>query len=181
MTYYSAKELAASFRTVRNNTITIAEEIDEKNYGYRATPETRSVAETLVHIVNSTRIQSHIQGDLKLADLSGFDFFGFVGPLIADEKTPRSKAQIIALLKENLDSFGSWLESLTDPFLGEIVTYPPGMTPPTKSRFEMIMSAKEHEMHHRGQLMLMQRMLGLKPHLTRHMEAIIAQMAAGKQ
>ena len=29
------------------------------------------------------------------------------------------------------------------------------------------MSVKEHEMHHRGQLMLIERMLGIVPHLTR--------------
>ena len=44
---------------------------------------------------------------------------------------------------------------------------PPGADPATKSRFEMLLSPKEHEMHHRGQLMTMQRMIGLVPHLTR--------------
>jgi uncharacterized damage-inducible protein DinB len=29
------------------------------------------------------------------------------------------------------------------------------------------MSVKEHEMHHRGQLMLIERILGIIPHLTR--------------
>ena len=47
MTYYGAKELAASFRTVRKNTIQIAEEIPETKYEFRAAPDTRSVAQTL--------------------------------------------------------------------------------------------------------------------------------------
>jgi uncharacterized damage-inducible protein DinB len=34
----------------------------------------------------------------------------------------------------------------------------------------MIMAMKEHEMHHRGQLMLIERMLGITPHLTRQMQ-----------
>lgn len=46
--------------------------------------------------------------------------------------------------------------------------------PPSKSRFEMILGAKEHEMHHRGQLMLMERMIGMVPHLTREMQARFA-------
>jgi uncharacterized damage-inducible protein DinB len=33
------------------------------------------------------------------------------------------------------------------------------------SRFDMILSVKEHEMHHRGQLMLIERVLGITPHL----------------
>jgi uncharacterized damage-inducible protein DinB len=40
----------------------------------------------------------------------------------------------------------------------------------------MIMSAKEHEMHHRGQLMLIERILGIVPHLTRQMQERMAQM-----
>jgi uncharacterized damage-inducible protein DinB len=45
---------------------------------------------------------------------------------------------------------------------------------PTKTRFEMLLGAKEHEMHHRGQLMLIERMLGIVPHLTRHMQERMA-------
>jgi uncharacterized damage-inducible protein DinB len=57
----------------------------------------------------------------------------------------------------------------------------PGMQPPAKSRFEMLLGAKEHEMHHRGQLMLMQRMIGLVPHLTRQMQERAARMQAAQQ
>jgi uncharacterized damage-inducible protein DinB len=55
---------------------------------------------------------------------------------------------------------------------------PPGMTPPAKSRFEMILGVKEHEMHHRGQLMVMERMVDVVPHLTREFQARMAAMAA---
>jgi uncharacterized damage-inducible protein DinB len=44
----------------------------------------------------------------------------------------------------------------------------------------MLIAPKEHEMHHRGQLMLVERMLGIKPHLTRHMEERIAAMQAAQ-
>jgi len=37
-----------------------------------------------------------------------------------------------------------------------------------KSRFEMLLGTKEHEMHHRGQLMMIERLLGIVPHLTRN-------------
>jgi uncharacterized damage-inducible protein DinB len=42
----------------------------------------------------------------------------------------------------------------------------------------MLMSAKEHEMHHRGQLMTIERMIGQVPHLTRQMQERVAQMQA---
>jgi hypothetical protein len=50
MNYYGAKDLADGLRTVRKNTLIIAEEIPEDRYGFRAAPETRTVAQTLTHI-----------------------------------------------------------------------------------------------------------------------------------
>jgi uncharacterized damage-inducible protein DinB len=40
----------------------------------------------------------------------------------------------------------------------------------------MLLGVKEHEMHHRGQLMLIERMLGITPHLTREQQARMAAM-----
>ena len=178
MNYYSAKELAASFRTVRKNTITIAEEIGEDHYGFQAAPDARTVAQLLTHIALTTRLTQQIHGTEHLSTLEGFDFMGFFGKLMAEEQTPRGKKEIIALLVEGGELFAGWLESLSDELLGETVSFPAGMTPPSKSRFEMILGVKEHEMHHRAQLMMMERMLGMVPHLTRAMNARIAEMQA---
>ena len=180
MTYYGSKELAAAFRTVRKNTLAIAEDIPEEQYGYRATPETRTVAQTLVHIAVLTRVPQQIHFLDRRTSLEGFDFFGLMGKLIAEEQTPRSKAEIIALLRTEGEKFAAGLESCSEEFLGQTVTYPQGMQPPSKSRFEMLMSAKEHEMHHRGQLMVIERLLGKVPPLTREMQARIAAMQAAK-
>jgi uncharacterized damage-inducible protein DinB len=35
----------------------------------------------------------------------------------------------------------------------------------------MLLGVKEHEIHHRGQLMLIERLLGIVPHLTRRQQA----------
>jgi uncharacterized damage-inducible protein DinB len=180
MTYYGPKEMAASFRTVRGNTLKIAEEIPEDQYGFRVTPENRSVAETLVHIAIAPRLQHQIQIEERRNTLEGFDFFGTFGKLLADEKVPRSKSEILALLRSEGDKFATALEGLKEDFLGEIVQYPQGMTPPTKTRFEMLLSPKEHEMHHRAQLMVIERMLGITPHLTRQMQERIAEMQAAQ-
>ena len=97
---YGARQLADSMRAVRRNTMLIAEDIPEAELGFRATPVTRSVAETLVHI--------------------------------------------------------AWLGS-SDRLL-------PGGG--STSRFEMLMATKEHELQHRAQLTVLERMLGLVPRFT---------------
>ena len=180
MTYYGAKELSASFLTVRNNTIKIAEEIPEDQYGYRVTPECRSVAETLVHVAVGTRLGEQIHFKERRSSLAGFDFFAFMGNLAAEEKAPRTKSQIIELLRTEGEKFAKLLGGASEQLLGDTVEYPQGMMPPTKSRFEMLMSAKEHEMHHRGQLMVTERLLGITPHMTRQMEERIAAMKSAQ-
>jgi AraC-like DNA-binding protein len=61
MTFYGGKELAAGFRTVRKNTVIAASEIPEDRYGFRPIPETRTVAQQLVHIASAPRMQEQIQ------------------------------------------------------------------------------------------------------------------------
>ena len=180
MTYYGAKELADSFRTVRKNTILIAEDIPEEKYGYRAAPETRSVSELLVHLALVPGMQQLIHGKERRSTMEGFDFPKIFGEMSAKEKEIQSKAQVIDLLRKEGDRYASWLEGVTEESLGERVTFPPGMTPASKTRFEMILGTKEHEMHHRGQLMLIERQLGIVPHLTRDMQARMAAMTQAK-
>ena len=178
MTYYSAREMAAAFQTVRNNTIKIAEDIPEDKYSFQAASDSRTVAQTLVHIATATRFSTLAHGEQKLNTLEGFNFYSFMHPIMEEEKKRRSKAEIIQLLRTSGDQFTKFLEGLSDAVLGEQVAFPAGAQPPTKSRFEMLLSAKEHEMHHRAQLMVLQRMLGVVPHLTRDAQARMAAMQA---
>ena len=92
----------------------------------------------------------------------------------AEENRPRTKAETIAFLTSEGERFASYLEDLSDEFLSEAVTMPPGADPSSRTRMAMLMSAKEHEMHHRGQLMLLERMIGITPHLTREAQARMA-------
>jgi uncharacterized damage-inducible protein DinB len=171
LNFYGAKELAESFRTVRKNTITIAQELPEEKYGFRPAPNTRTVGELLAHISLAYNFQYQIHGQERRSSLEGFNFPSLMQRLVAEEKAQRSKDQIIEMLRNSGEKWAGWLDGLTDSFLGERVEMPAGATPSSKSRFEMILSVKEHEMHHRGQLMLIERMVGIVPHLTREMQA----------
>src|SRR5215470_3194892 len=130
MTYYGGKELAEAFRKVRKNTIQIAEDIPEDKYGFKPSPESRSIGQTLAHMATAT-------------------------------------------------TFAAMLESLKDDaFFGEVITFRPGAEPPSRTRFDLLLAAKEHEMHHRAQLMVMERMIGIVPHLTREAQARMARFQA---
>jgi uncharacterized damage-inducible protein DinB len=180
MNCYGAKDLAAAFRTVRKNTIIIAEEIGEENYGFRPSPNSRSVAETLIHIATVPQFAHHLHGTAHISDLSQVNFMEFVGPRMALEKKPHTKAEILTMLREEGDKFAGFLDTVTDELLAETVAMPPGMEPNHKIRFEMLLGPKEHEMHHRAQLMVIERILGMTPHLTRQTDARMAAMRAAK-
>jgi len=172
MSTYGAAQLAASFRTVRKNTIQIAEEIPEEKYSFEAAPGVRTVAQLLVHIAVSPRIWQAINAT-ELTNLEGFDFMSLFMANAAEEKTARTKAEVVELLKSEGEEFATFLSGLSDEFLAVEVGQPGGQ--PAKSRLEGVMGAKEHEMHHRGQMMLIERQLGITPHLTRIMQERFAQ------
>jgi uncharacterized damage-inducible protein DinB len=175
MSVYGGKELADAFRTVRKNTIQVAEDIPEEHYDHVAAKECRNVRRMLTHVAIATRIWEKVHKE-KLTTLVGFNFFGLMDEFNAEEAKPRTKTEIIALLRSEGDKFTAWLETASPEFLMEEVTEPDGKT--VKTRFERLLGAKEHEMHHRGQLMLIERQLGITPHLTRQFQERMAQMKA---
>jgi len=176
VTYYGAKHLAESFRTVRKNTLAIAEEIPENKYGFRATPEVMSIGEMLAHLAVSPMWQI----DVHTHKIPHLDFAMFAAGLQksqGEQQALQTKVQIIGALKENGEQFASFLEGLDEATLASTISFPPPVQPETKTRFEMLLGPKEHEMHHRAQLMLLQRMIGQVPHLTRRRQEMQAQAA----
>jgi uncharacterized damage-inducible protein DinB len=169
MNLYGSKQLVESMRTVRKNTILIAEDISEKEYSYRPTPESRSVAETLVHIALLSRFDHFLHKEKHLSSLEGFDFPALIRKSEIEERHPRSKSEIIDLLRTEGERWCQWVEGLPEALLSEQVRTPGGGS---KSRFEMLLGTKEHEMHHRAQLMVIERLLGIVPHLTRNRQRV---------
>jgi uncharacterized damage-inducible protein DinB len=108
------------------------------------------------------------------------NFQELIQKITAEQARPRSKAEIVALLEAEGEQFASYLAGLPESFLAETVTMMPGVEPPTRSRFEMLLSTKEHEMHHRAQLMVLERMIGIVPHLTREFQERMARMQAAQ-
>jgi uncharacterized damage-inducible protein DinB len=167
MSIYGGKDLAASFRTVRRNTIQIASDIPDDQYGFRPTPDTRSVAEELAHVAASTLwvVQAH---EVDQTTFITYDDFGSYMTRMADVAAAlTAKTDIINALIKNGEEFASFLERMTDDQLAQRVGFPPPIQPSSKTRFEMLLGTKEHEMHHRAKLMVIERLLGIVPHLTR--------------
>ena len=179
MSRYGPKEMAAAFRTVRKNTLQAATEIPEDKYDFVAAPELRSVRAMLTHIAFYPSLHEDLHRVKHVTTLQGYDFFGMMGKIGADEGKKRTKAEIITVLTSEGERFAAWLDGLTPAFLEETYTDPTGAI--SKTRMESLMSAKEHEMHHRAQLFLIERLIGITPHLTRARQEMVAARAAAAQ
>jgi uncharacterized damage-inducible protein DinB len=174
MSLYGIRQLADSFRTVRANTIQVAEEIPEANYHYRPSPASRSVAETLVHIAWLGGADRFMHEEKRLASFDGFDFAAFLATSEVEETRTRSKAEIIELLHTEGERWVQWVEQLPETFLFEQMRLPDGTS---ANRFEMLLGTKEHELQHRAQITVIQRLLGLVPHFTRNLPGTRARAA----
>jgi len=163
MNYYGSTEMAESWRTVRKNTLQVAEDIPADKYDFRAADGTMTVAEMLAHIAVAPGWAQQCHFVEHLDTVTVDDFGRWMGELGKASAALTTKEAIIEALTTGGESLATQLESMTEVQLAEEVGLPFG----TKTRFEMLLGTKEHEMHHRAQLFLVERMLGIVPHLTR--------------
>src|SRR5947199_7417133 len=152
MNYYGAKELAESFRTVRKNTIQIAEDIPEGKYSFKAANDVRSVEKLLTHIALAPGFGYQIHAVEKRTSLEGFNFPALMQQVMAEEAKPRTKAQVLELLRKEGEKWASFVAGVSEEFLGQVLTMPAGGTPPSRTRFDMIASVKERSEEHTSEL-----------------------------
>src|SRR5437762_8849384 len=112
MTYYGGTELANSFRTVRNNTIQIAQDIPEDKYDFKPSPDSRSVRQTLAHIATMTTFPTMLHGER--VPIEKIDFAEYMKKVGAEEAKLQTKAQIVGKQKDAGDAFVKLLEGLTE-------------------------------------------------------------------
>ena len=109
MINYTGKDLARSFRDVRGNTITIAEEIPAERYSFQAAPDMRSVGRLLAHIALAPRFQLTTHRN-RVADLTTINFAEVVASAATEEAKTRTKAEIVELLRTEGEAFASFLD-----------------------------------------------------------------------
>ncbi len=163
MQNYGATEMASSWRTVRMNTVRIAEDIPADQYGFHVTPDTMSAGQIFAHLATYTYWAEQVHFVEKKHAIEGPDFGKYLGTAAGMAAALTTKGSIVDALLAHGESFAMQLETMTDEQLDERVALPNAV----KTRFEMLLGIKEHEMHHRAQLMVMERLLGIVPHLTR--------------
>ena len=142
------KDLVATWQRAATEIIDVAEAMPEEKYGYKPTPEVATFRDQLVHLAGIT--QRFIDSAKGTKSESGHKAM--------------TKAEVIGLLKHNLQTGQEMLGSLSDAQLLEPVKFPFGDR--TVTRFTFWLGPLYQVRNHHGQLVVYLRMNGIVPPTT---------------
>jgi uncharacterized damage-inducible protein DinB len=143
------KELVATWQRAASDIIDVAEAMPEQKYEYKPTAEIATFRDQLVHVAGVAQRFIDTAKGTKTAE---------------HPHTAMSKAQVIALVKQTLQSGQESIASLTDAQLLEEVKFPFGNR--TVTRFTYWMGPLYQIRNHHGQLVVYLRMNGIVPPTT---------------
>ena len=157
----SAQTIIALWKDTRDGLINEVEKIPEDQFSFRATPETRSIAELLQHIVEAQKI---LVGETcrPESNLLRQSFPAHTAEYAPDVKNVTDKNGLLELLRTSMDECVERINGWSDK-LDDSMSRLDGKPVP-KSVF--LTFTVSHEMYHRGQLTVYERLLNIEPVLT---------------
>ncbi len=165
----SAEALIALWKECRLGLIKEVEKIPEDQFNFKATPETRSIAELLQHIIqsqcflvgetcrdNSNLMRQSFPDHLK-------EYAGGVTEISDKEGLLDRLRTTMDQMESNIRAFGDKLDETMVRFDGK-----------TTEKVAFLTFAMSHEMYHRGQLTVYERLLNIEPVLTGRLKKLFA-------
>ncbi|HEX2271270.1 MAG TPA: DinB family protein [Pyrinomonadaceae bacterium] len=170
----SAETIIGMWKDVRNGLIAEVEKIPEDQFSFRATPETRSIAEVLHHIIE---VQKILVGETCREDsnIRRQSFADHTKEYASGVRDAAGKQAIIDVLRRSLEEAEPCIRSYAEK-LDDTTTSLDGRT---TTKGAVLTFAISHEMYHRGQLTVYERLLNIEPVLTGRLKKLFA--ASGSQ
>jgi uncharacterized damage-inducible protein DinB len=165
----SAETIIGLWKDTRSGLIQEVEKIPEDQFSFRATPETRSITEILQHIIQAQKI---LVGETCRTDTNFMrqSFGAHAEEYAAGVKDVVDKNGLLELLRSSMDEAEACMGANGDKF-NETMRRLDGQ-PTSKSAF--LTFAVSHEMYHRGQLTIFERLLNIEPVLTERTKKLFA-------
>ena len=169
----SVESLIVTWKEVRNGFIAEAEQIPADQFSFRATPETRTVAELLQHIIET---QAVLTGEACRAEpnLMRQPFADHIKEYAPEVSATTDKDGLLALMRSSFEAGAATIRANADK-LGDSMKRFDGRE---MTKLDLLRFASSHEMYHRGQLTVYERLLNIKPALTTRFEKLFAQSRA---
>lgn len=166
----SIDALIETWKDVREGVIAEVAKIPAEKFDFKATPDTRTVAEIVQHILGT---QAILVGELCRPDtnLMRAPFPELAKQYAPEAVSAKDKDSLLRLLAsgqeasaEKIRAFGEeGLQEETRRFDGKMVT-----------KLAFLQFSYSHEMYHRGQLAIYERLMNIEPALTTRFKEILA-------
>ena len=163
-------EICEGWQEVRSGLIKEVELIPADQVGFRAAEGSRSVLEILHHIVEAERV---LTGEICRDDtnLSRAPFPELIAEYAGQVKEAITMDAIRELLRQSLDESTQRVREFGDEKLEQMMMRLDGKQQQKRVMLNFIVS---HEMYHRGQVTVYQRLLGVEPALTKFFKQFVA-------
>ena len=161
--------LIESWSEVRAGLTKEVSQVPEDKFSFRATPDTRSIAEVVQHIVETQKmlVGESCRVDTNLRRQSFADHIKEYAPEVASVS---DKNGLLELLRSSMEmaeasirGCGEGLQATMQRFDGKEV-----------AKLDFLNFGVAHEMYHRGQLTVYERLLGVEPALTQYFKKLFA-------
>lgn len=165
----SAEVVLGIWKDARVGLINEVEKIPDDQFGFRPTPETRSIAELLQHVIESQKILV-AETCREEANVRRQSFADHYKEHAAGVRDVTDKQGLIDLLRSSMDDADACVRSHAGEWELPMIGVDGRQT--TKGAF--LTFACGHEMYHRGQLTVFERLLNIEPVLTGKLKKLFA-------
>lgn len=171
----SIDRLVESWKEVRAGLIEEAAQIPADQFSFQATPERRSVGELLQHVVETqkTLVGEAVRSDTNLMRQSLPDHAREYAPEVAGIT---DKNGLLELLRRSMETSEASIRAAGE----KLQDTARGLNGKEITKLDMLTFAVAHEMYHRGQLTVYERLLKVEPVLTQRFNKLSARAAANK-
>ena len=171
----SIEGLIGNWKEVRSGLIDEASQIPPEQFSFRATPETRSVSELLQHIIQSqkTLVGEAARPETNLMRQTLADHAKEYAPEAAGTA---DKNGLLELLRSSMETSEASIRAAGDT-LQETGR---GLGGRELKKIDLLSFAISHEMYHRGQLTVYERLLKVEPVLTQRFRGLMDKIEANK-
>jgi uncharacterized damage-inducible protein DinB len=165
----STDRLIESWSEVRAGLIKEVSQVPEGQFSFRATPETRSVAELLQHIIEAQKmlVGEACRAETNLMRQSFADHIKEYAPEVA---AVTDKNGLLELLRSSMETSEASIRGCGDGLKRTMQRFDRKEV----SKADFLNFAIAHEMYHRGQLTVYERLLGVEPALTKDFRKLFA-------
>ncbi len=171
----SIDRMIETWKEVRKGLIDECSQIPDDQFSFRATPDMRSVSELLQHVIET---QKTLVGEAARPDTN---LMRQALPDHAREYAPEvsgitDKNGLIELLRGSMETSEATIRECGD----KLQEKGRGLGGREVTKIDLLTFAISHEMYHRGQLTVYERLLKLEPMLTRRFRELSNRVAANQ-